>query len=446
MTDSTVESPLFYQTKSYTPTVAKADGIYIWDTTGKKYIDGSSGAVICNIGHNDPSILKAITTQAQSTFFSYRTQFENEPAIDLANTLVAHSADHLEKIFYVSGGSEAVESALKLCRSYYYSRGEANRFMFISRSPSYHGSTMGALSLTSYTPLEQQYRPLLQSFPKIPAPYCYRCHYKQCYPHCGVVCAHELENTLLKIGPENVAGFVTEPIGGASTGAIVPPPAYFSIIRKICDKYGIMLIFDEVMTGFGRTGKLFAYEHWNVKADIVALSKGMASGYYPLGAIMTRNDIVQSVMTYGGFPHGHTYAGNPMACAVGLAVFKPALDQGKDFFVGIDLILQQPEPGTGLGELVPGAHHFRGQRNRSRAIGFTARFSPQSRGIGFRPDTTPQIHLVFSRQPQAQHLIAGAGCSPAGLCLGKSVNPGEKGCGLAFSQGPCLLKPLPCGL
>ena len=326
MTDSTVESPLFYQTKSYTPTVAKADGIYIWDTTGKKYIDGSSGAVICNIGHNDPSILKAITTQAQSTFFSYRTQFENEPAIDLANTLVAHSADHLEKIFYVSGGSEAVESALKLCRSYYYSRGEANRFMFISRSPSYHGSTMGALSLTSYTPLEQQYRPLLQSFPKIPAPYCYRCHYKQCYPHCGVVCAHELENTLLKIGPENVAGFVTEPIGGASTGAIVPPPAYFSIIRKICDKYGIMLIFDEVMTGFGRTGKLFAYEHWNVKADIVALSKGMASGYYPLGAIMTRNDIVQSVMTYGGFPHGHTYAGNPMACAVGLAVFNRIIE------------------------------------------------------------------------------------------------------------------------
>lgn len=181
---------------------------------------------------------------------------------------------------------------------------------------------MGALALTSYSPLEIPYRPLLKSSPKIPAPYCYRCHYRKTYPECGLACAHALETTIREQGPENVAAFVVEPVGGASTGALVPPEEYFGIIRDICDRYGILLILDEVMTGFGRTGKLFAYEHWQVEADIVALSKGMASGYYPLGAIMARDSIVQSVLNKEGFPHGHTYAGNPMACAVGLSVLE----------------------------------------------------------------------------------------------------------------------------
>ena len=322
-------NPLFYQTSSVTPIVSHAEGIYIWDESGNKYIDGSSGAVISNIGHNDPKVLEAINNQAKSTFFTYRTQFENRPAVDLALKLVAHSAPHLDRVFYVSGGSEAVESAIKLCRSYFYSRGEGNRHVFISRAPSYHGSTLGALALTSYSPLETPYRPLLKSCPKIPAPYCYRCHYQKSYPDCDLACARALETTIREQGPENVAAFVVEPIGGASTGALVPPEDYFGVIQDICQRYGILLILDEVMTGFGRTGKLFAYEHWNVKADIVALSKGMASGYYPLGAIMTRDSIVQTVLNgKEGFPHGHTYAGNPMACAVGLSVLDRILEDG----------------------------------------------------------------------------------------------------------------------
>ncbi|MBE0584901.1 MAG: aspartate aminotransferase family protein [Desulfofustis sp.] len=328
MNAATRQNPLFYQTSSQIPLVSRAEGIYIWDEDGKRYIDGSSGAIICNIGHGDQTILAAITQQAQSTFFTYRTQFENAPAVELAQQLVHHAASQLSRVFYVSGGSEAVESAIKLGRTYHLSRGEGGRHLFISRFPSYHGSTLGALALTSYAPLEIHYRPLIKSAPKIPAPYCYRCHYGQSYPACSLACAHALETMIRELGPENVAGFVAEPIGGASTGALPPPDDYFAVIRNICDKYSILLILDEVMTGFGRTGKLFAYQHWDLQADIVALSKGMASGYFPLGAVMCRGDIVDSVLANGGFPHGHTYAGNPMACAVGLAVLKRIVDDG----------------------------------------------------------------------------------------------------------------------
>jgi adenosylmethionine-8-amino-7-oxononanoate aminotransferase len=161
----------------------------------------------------------------------------------------------------------------------------------------------------------------MQNYPKIPAPYCFRCALNLNYPACGVQCARLLEDVIRRQGPENVAAFVAEPVGGASTGALVPPEEYFGIVQAICRRYGVMLILDEVMTGFGRTGKMFAYEHWGVEADIVALAKGMSAGYYPLGAVITRKKIVEEVVNQGGFMHGFTYAGNPMACAVGLEVF-----------------------------------------------------------------------------------------------------------------------------
>lgn len=326
MNKDAAANPLFYQTSSAAPMVSRAEGIYIWDESGKEYIDGCSGAIICNIGHGDSRVLAAINEQAGSAFFTYRTQFENRPAVELARKLVSLSAAGLDRVFYVSGGSEAVESAVKLSRSYFCSKGEGSRHLVISRTPSYHGSTLGALALTAYAPLEIPYRPLLKSSPKIPAPYCYRCHYQLSYPQCGLACARALETTIREQGPENVAAFIAEPVGGASTGALVPPDEYFAVIREICNRYGILLILDEVMTGFGRTGKLFAYEHWNLHPDIVALSKGMASGYYPLGAVIAGNSLVESVLGGGGFPHGHTYAGNPMACAVGLTVLDRILD------------------------------------------------------------------------------------------------------------------------
>lgn len=319
---------LFYQTRKELPFIDRGEGVYLYDHTGKRYLDGCSGAVNANIGHTNPRILQAIAEQARKVFFTYRTQFENEPAHRLAAKLVHSSAEHLSRVFYISSGSEAMEAAMKLARQYFFNRGERSRYQFISRIPSYHGSTLGALSLTSSAQLELPYRPLLKSHPKIHSPYCYRCPYNKRYPSCQLACAWALETTILEQGPDSIAAFVVEPIGGASTGALVPPDDYFDVITHICEKYGILLILDEVMTGMGRTGKMYAYEHWNVKADIVALSKGLASGYYPIGAIVTSDKIVDDIMSGGGFAHGHTLAGNPMGCAVALEVFNVLEEEG----------------------------------------------------------------------------------------------------------------------
>ncbi len=312
---------LFYQSRKKLPFIERAEGIYIWDHTGKKYLDGSSGAVTCNIGHGNFRVANRLADQARKAVFAYRTQFENEPAHRYAAELAKNLAPHLQRIFFVSSGSEAVEAAIKLCRQYFFNRGEKSRQQFISRRPSYHGSTLGALSLTSYAPLEIPFRAMIQAHPKIQAPYCYRCpHHKR--PACNLQCAWELEKAIQEEGPESIAGFIAEPIGGASTGAAVPPPRYFEVIQQICRKYGIFLILDEVMTGFGRTGKMFAYEHWGVEADIVVMSKGMTAGYYPLGGIAARTEYVEEMLANGGFFHGHTLAGNPMGCAVGLEVLQ----------------------------------------------------------------------------------------------------------------------------
>ena len=311
---------LFYQSRRQLPFIERAEGIYIWDHTGKEYLDGSSGAVVCNIGHGNHRVANRLAEQARKAVFAYRTQFENEPAHRLAAALVEHLAPHLQRIYFVSSGSEAVEAAIKLCRQYFFNRGEKSREQFISRSPCYHGSTLGALSLTSYAPLEIPFRPMIQSHPKIPSPYCYRCPYHKKETSCSLECAWALEKAIQEEGPDRVAAFVVELIGGSSTGALVPPEGYFAIIEQICRKYGIFLILDEVMTGFGRTGRLFAYEHWNINADIVVMSKGISSGYYPLGGLAARTEYVEEMLGSGGFAHGHTLAGNPMGGAVGLEV------------------------------------------------------------------------------------------------------------------------------
>lgn len=318
---------LFYHAQKHTPYIDRAEGVFMWDKSGKDYIDGCSGAMVCNIGHGRRRIIEVMAAQAEKVSFAYRLQFENDPAVKLAMKLAANSVDSLNRVFYVSGGSEAVESAMKLCRQYHVAAGQGSRHIFISRRPSYHGSTLGALALTSYAPLEIPFRPLIKTYPKIPATYCYRCEYGLTHPECSLACALELETVILAQGPENIAGFVVEPVVGASIGALPPPDGYFDIVSEICRSYGVMLILDEVLTGFGRTGRLFGYEHWDVKADIIALSKGMASGYYPLGAIMTGKDIAGAVIDNGGFVHGHTYAGNPMACAVGLEVLSIILEE-----------------------------------------------------------------------------------------------------------------------
>ncbi|MAO93261.1 MULTISPECIES: aspartate aminotransferase family protein [unclassified Hwanghaeella] len=316
------KSHLFYQTRRRRPVLDRARGVYMWDVDGKRYLDGSSGAMVCNIGHSNPRVLEAMRAQMEKSSFGYRLHFETEPAERLAAKTAALAPPGLERVFFVSGGSEAVESATKLARQYTLAIGQAQRYKVISRMPSYHGCTLGALALTGYAPMTAPFDPMMKSMPKIPAPRAYLDGLNADDPATGLYYANMLEAKILEEGPETVLAFIVEPVGGASTGALVPPAGYAQRIREICDKYGVLLIHDEVMTGGGRTGKFFAAEHWDVAPDILVVSKGFAAGYSPLGAMVAHERLVEPVLDKGGFIHGFTYAGNPLACAAGLAVIE----------------------------------------------------------------------------------------------------------------------------
>ncbi len=322
-----MKSHLFYQTRERRPLLDRAEGIYMWDVTGKKYIDGSSGAMVSNIGHSNSNILKAIQKQMEKSTFGYRLHFENEPAEKLAKKVAELSPEGHNKVFFVSGGSEAVESAIKLARQYAYGQGQTKRWKIISRSPSYHGSTLGALSLTSYAPLTEPFQPMLADMPKIPAPQCYLDQDDLSHEQRGIRYAEMLRDKIIEVGADTVLGFIMEPVGGASTGALVAPDSYYKRIREICDEFDIFLIYDEVMSGVGRTGKFLAAEHYDINPDIIATAKGFGAGYVPLGALTAKQYIVDGVLDNGGFQHGYTYAGNPMACAAGLAVIEEIYQQ-----------------------------------------------------------------------------------------------------------------------
>lgn len=313
-------SNLFYQSKSPRPMLDRAEGIYMWDVNGKRYIDGSSGSMVSNIGHSNPAVLAAMRAQMEKSTFGYRLHFQTEASEALAAKVAGLAPQGMNKIFFVSGGSEAVESTLKLARQYVLTQGQSQRFKVISRYPSYHGSTLGALAITGYAPMTAPFDPMMQRMPKVAAPRAYLDGLDADDPATGLHYANMLEAKILEEGPETVLAFIVEPVGGASTGALVPPAGYMQRIREICTHYGVLLIHDEVMTGGGRTGRFFGAEHWDVVPDLISISKGFGGGYVPLGAMIARDDIVEAVMAGGGFIHGFTYAGNPLACAAGLAV------------------------------------------------------------------------------------------------------------------------------
>jgi adenosylmethionine-8-amino-7-oxononanoate aminotransferase len=231
-------------------------------------------------------------------------------------------------VFFVSGGSEAVESAIKLARQYALARGEGARWKVISRFPGYHGCTLGALALTGYDPLTAPFEPMMRPMPKVPAPTCYLDRDGLDDAARGLRYAEMLREELLRQGPETVLGFIMEPVGGASTGALVAPDSYYARVAEICREFGVLLIYDEVMSGAGRTGAFVAAEHWGIVPDIMVLSKGFAAGYMPLGATVAQTAIVEAVLDDGGFQHGFTYAGNPLACAAGSAVLAEIEAQG----------------------------------------------------------------------------------------------------------------------
>ncbi|MDP2062407.1 MAG: aspartate aminotransferase family protein [Phaeovulum sp.] len=315
-------SNLFYQSGTVRPMLDHGEGVYLYDVSGKRYLDGSSGAMVSNIGHSNPHVLAAMKAQMDKATFGYRLHFQNEPAERLAAMTADLMPAGLDRVFFVSGGSEAVESTIKLARQYALTQGQGSRWKVISRFPSYHGCTLGALALTGYDPLTEPFTPMMRAMPKIAAPRCYLDNDNLDDAARGLKYADLLRAEIIAQGADTVLAFIMEPVGGASTGALVAPDSYYARIREICDEFGILLIYDEVMTGAGRTGRFVASEHWGVIPDIVALSKGFAAGYSPLGAMVAKREIVDAVLGAGGFQHGFTYAGNPLACSAGVAVLE----------------------------------------------------------------------------------------------------------------------------
>jgi len=321
-------SYLFYQSRNPRPFLDHGEGIYLFDESGKRYIDGSSGAMVSNIGHSNPRVLAKIKAQMDKATFGYRLHFRTHLSEDLAAKTVSMMPEGLDRVFFVSGGSEAVESAMKLARQYALTQNQGSRYKVISRFPSYHGCTLGALDLTGYAPLREPFAPMMEGMPKIDAPMTYLDRDNLSEEQRGLKYAELLRDKIIEEGADTVLAFVMEPVGGASTGALVAPDSYYGRVREICDEFGVLLIYDEVMTGAGRTGKFLAAEHWGIIPDIVALSKGFGAGYAPLGAIVAGARLVEPVLDAGGFQHGFTYAGNPLACSAGLAVLEEMEEQG----------------------------------------------------------------------------------------------------------------------
>lgn len=320
----------FYAKKGATrpPEIDRGEGVYLYDTNGRQYMDITSGAVVSNLGHSNPRVVQAMQAQAAKVTFAYPRFFESRHNAALAERICELAGDGFDRAFFVSGGSEANESALKMARQYAVAVGQPDRYKVISREPSYHGATLGALGVTGDSFTEALYAPMTRISPKVPVPLTYRLPEGVTADEHAQTCANALEEKILAEGPDTVLAFIMEPVGGLSSGALVSPPSYYRAVREICSRYGVLLIHDEIMSGAGRTGKFLSSQHWQeAQPDLVTLAKGLAAGYTPFGAVIAPNYIVDAIANHGGFIHGHTYFSNPFSCAVAHAVLEEVVDQ-----------------------------------------------------------------------------------------------------------------------
>ncbi|UWR44446.1 aspartate aminotransferase family protein [Phaeobacter inhibens] len=317
-------------TKAVLPTAVAGDGCYLIDANGKRYFDGSGGAAVSCLGHSDAEVIAAIQAQVGKLAFAHTGFMTSEPAEALADLLISQAPGDLNRVYFVSGGSEATEAAIKLARQYHLERGDSARRHVIARRQSYHGNTLGALAAGGNAWRRQQFAPLLIDISHIAPCYEYvdRGEGESRYDY-GQRVANELEAEILRLGPETVMAFMAEPVVGATSGAVPAVEGYFKRIREICDQYGVLLILDEVMCGMGRTGHLFACEADGVAPDILCIAKGLGAGYQPIGAMLCSRQIYDAIEGGSGFfQHGHTYIGHPVATAAGLAVVRALLDRG----------------------------------------------------------------------------------------------------------------------
>lgn len=306
------------------PIAASGEGPYITDTTGKRYLDASGGAAVSCLGHSHPAVISAIKAQLDRLPFAHTSFFSAGVIEELADTLASSAPGDLDRVYFVSGGSEAIEASLKLARQYYLEKGEPKRSRIISRRQSYHGNTIGALSAGGNLWRRKPYEPLLIPVTNIAPCFEYRDRrVEETEESYGLRVANELEAAIVEAGPETVMCFIAETVSGATLGCATAVPGYFKRIREICDRHGVLLILDEVMCGMGRTGTLYACEQEGIAPDIVAIAKGLGAGYQPIGAVLASKRIFETIVGGSGFfQHGHTYMGHLAACAGALAVQK----------------------------------------------------------------------------------------------------------------------------
>jgi adenosylmethionine-8-amino-7-oxononanoate aminotransferase len=316
--------------KASFPVAVAGDGVYIVDRDGKRYFDGSGGAAVSCLGHGDREINDAIKAQLDRLEFAHTGFFSSEPAEALADLLIEHAPGDLDRVYFVSGGSEAVEAAIKLARQYFLETGQPSRHRVIARRQSYHGNTLGALAAGGNLWRREPFAPLMIDTTHVSPCYAYRgMQPGETEADYGLRVADELEAEILRLGAEQVMAFLAEPVVGATLGAVPAVEGYYRRIREICDRHGVLLILDEVMCGMGRTGTLYACEQEGVAPDIMTIAKGLGAGYQPIGAMLCTDTIYRAIEQGSGFfQHGHTYIGHPVACAAGHAVVGKITGQG----------------------------------------------------------------------------------------------------------------------
>jgi adenosylmethionine-8-amino-7-oxononanoate aminotransferase len=331
------------------PTIVRADGIYLYDAEGRQIIDAAGGVgAVTSIGHAVPEVVEAITRQLQQVAFVPWTQFQSEPSQRLAEAIAEMTPRGLNGVALFTSGSEVTEGAVKLARQYWLARGKSDKHVVVSRWQGFHGMTLGATGFSGHTQRRRKYQPMLHDMPKISPAYAYRCD--DCASG-SLRCADELDRLIRWYGPENVACFIAEPVVGATMGAVPAPAGYFQRIREICDRHEVLFIADEVMCGFGRTGKWFAVEHWDVVPDILVAAKGVSGGYAPLAVLMAHERVLAALRDAGTpWIAGHTYAQNPVSAAAGLAVLdylqrhdlvRAAAERGEQLLAGLRALIER---------------------------------------------------------------------------------------------------------
>jgi adenosylmethionine-8-amino-7-oxononanoate aminotransferase len=306
------------------PVFVRGEGVELIGADGRRYLDAASGVGVTCLGYSVPEVAEAIRAQADTLQYLHAMRFEAPPVRELAERIAAVAPDDLSRVFFASGGSEAADSSFKFVRQYWLARGQPDRWRIVGRWPSFHGNTLAALSAGWHAARRRPHAPLLLPFAHIEMPNSYRgCGHCRTAGRCSLACADELERTLLRLGPETVAAFIAEPVVAAAAGAMTAPDGYFARIREICDRYDILLIADEAVTGFGRIGRWFGSQRLGIDPDVIMFAKGISGGFAPLGGFAARSSLVDAMTAGSGrFEHNFTFAGHPVAVAAGLAVMR----------------------------------------------------------------------------------------------------------------------------